>query len=118
MHAQATRVQAQLNTLLGLHRTNSSVSIDSVTSFARSINTKKAFKELCQNLYHIGVRADLIKEKESEILNIFKPQNTATSSQIDDNNTTDTTGSRCMPVERSAPSIRPLAASRPRAASA
>ena len=84
MQAQATRVQAQLNTLLGLHRTNSSVSIDSVTSFAGSINTKKAFKKFCQDLYHIGVRADLIKEKESEILNIFKPQDTVTSSQMDD----------------------------------
>ena len=72
-------MQAQLNSLLGLHRTNSTVSINSVTSFAGSTKTRNAFKRFCQNLYEIGVRADMIKEKESEILNIFNPQNPAVS---------------------------------------
>ena len=76
-------MQTQLNNLLGLHRTNSRVSIDSITSFAESTNTKKAFKKFCQNLYQIGVRAETLREKESEILNIFKPQDTTIGSQKD-----------------------------------
>ena len=92
-------MQAQLNNLLGQHCTNSRVAIDSPTSFAGSLHrtnsrasissfvgstkTKAAFKKFCQNLYQIGVRAEMIREKESEILNIFKVQNTATSGQID-----------------------------------
>ena len=79
-------MQAQLNNLLGLHRTNSRVSIDSISTFAGSIKTKKAFKKFCQNLYQIGVRADMIKEKESKILDIFKAQNTDVNSQIDVSN--------------------------------
>ena len=82
-------MQAQLNGLFGLHRTSSRVSIDSITSFAGSTNTKKAFKRFCQNLYQIGVRADMIKEKESEILDIFRSQNTDTSGQIYNSNITD-----------------------------
>ena len=70
-------MQSQLNNILGLHRTGSRVSIDSITSFAGSTNTKTAFKKFCQNLYQIGVRADTIRVKESEILDIFKPQNMA-----------------------------------------
>ena len=99
-------MQSQLNSLLGLHRTNSTVSINSVVSFAGSTKTKNAFKKFCRNLYEIGVRADMIEEKEREILNIFNPQNpvasdnsnishsgephiSAVSGQIDDNNTID-----------------------------
>ena len=79
-------MQAQLNNLLGLYRTNSSVSIHSITSFAGSANTNKAYKEFCQNLFQIGVTADMVRQKKSEILNIFKPQNIAISRQIDDSN--------------------------------
>ena len=83
-------MQAQLNNLLGLHRTKSRVSIDSISTLAGSINTKKAFKKFCQNLYQIGVRADLIKEKEREILDIFKAQNTDTNNlDVDVGNTAD-----------------------------
>ena len=82
-------MQAQLNDLLGLHRTSSRVSIDSLTSFAGSTNTKKAFKKFCENLYKIGVRAEMIKEKESEILNVIMSHNTATSGQRDERNTMD-----------------------------
>ena len=95
-------MQAQLNNLFGLNRTASSVSIDSITSFAGSIDTKNAFKKFCKNLYEIGVRADMIKEKESEILDIFNPRNIskhqskphspAISDKIDDNPTADQRG--------------------------
>ena len=73
--------------LLGLHRTNSRVSIDSIVSFAGSINTKKAYKKaynrFCKNLYGIGVTPDMINQKEREILDIFMSQDTATSSKMD-----------------------------------
>ena len=70
--------------ILGLHRTTSRVSIDSVASYAGSVKTQRAFKKFCQNLYQSGVRAEMIKEKEKEILDIFQPKNT--SGQIGDSN--------------------------------
>lgn len=36
-----------------------------------------------RNLYQLGVRAEMIKGKEGEILNMFWPQNTATDGQVD-----------------------------------
>ena len=69
--------------VLGLHRTSSRVSIDSITSFAGSIDTKKAYKRFCKDLYQIGVTSDMISQKKWEILNIFK------SSQVDGSNITD-----------------------------
>ena len=79
-------MQAQLNNLLGLHGTNSTVSIDSITSFAGSVNTKKAYKKFCKNLFGIGVTSEMISQKEEEILNIFKAQNTAISGRVDVSN--------------------------------
>ena len=76
-------MQARLTDVLGLHRTSSRVSIDSVASFAGSVNTKKSFKRLCKDLYDIGVTAEVISQKKEEILNIFKPQNTISDGQID-----------------------------------
>ena len=73
--------------VLGLHRTGSKVSIDSITSFAGSINTKKAYKTFCKNLYQIGVTSDMISQKQEEILSIFKPQIIASNGQMGDNDT-------------------------------
>ena len=75
-------MQAQLTHILGLHHTNSRVSIDSITSFAESNNTKKAYKEFCKNLHLSGVTKEMISRKQTEILNTLKPQNTAIRSQI------------------------------------
>ena len=77
-------IQARLTDVLGLHCTNARVSIDSISSFAGSINTKKAYKRFCKGLFEIGVTADMIKQKEEEIRNIFKSQNTTISGQIGD----------------------------------
>ena len=74
-------MQVQINNLFDLHRTSSRVSIDSVASCASSSNTKKAFTKLFQDLYQMGVSADIIKEKEKEIFNIFQPQNAITGGQ-------------------------------------
>ena len=75
-------MQVQLNNLFDLHRTSSTVSIDSVASCASSINTKKAFTKLFQDLYQMGVSADIIKEKEKEIFNILQHQNAITGGQL------------------------------------
>ena len=82
-------MQAQLNNLFGLHGTNSTVSIDSISSFAGSVNTKKAYKKFCKNLFGIGVTSEMISQKEEEILNIFKAQNAAVSGKVDDSNIAD-----------------------------
>ena len=72
-----------------MHRSTSRASIDSITSFAGSINTKKAFKTFCKDLYKIGVTAEVINQRKDEILEIFKPQNTTIGDQIDDSNDAD-----------------------------
>ena len=72
-----------------LHRTDTRASINSVISFAGSINTKKAFKTFCNDLYGVGVTAEVISQKRSEILNILMPQNTIISGQADDSNVVD-----------------------------
>ena len=70
-------IQAQLNIVLGLRRSSSLV------SYAGSINTKKVYRNLCKGLFESGVTAEMIKSKEKEIYNVFKPPNATTSSQID-----------------------------------
>ena len=78
-------MQAQLNSTLGLQRTTSR---DSVISFG-SINTKKAYKKLCRGLFNSGVTAEMIGQKEKEIQDIFKTQNPAASSRVDDSTSAD-----------------------------
>ena len=76
---ELAEMRAQLNTVLGLRRSSSLVSL------AGSINTKKVYRNLCKGLFESGVTAEMIKSKEEEIHNIFKPPDatTTTSSQID-----------------------------------
>ena len=68
-----------MDSVLGLCRT---ISIDSLVSFAGSINTKKAYKKFCKGLFEAGVTADTIRQKEKEIQDIFKPQHPVTSTPI------------------------------------
>ena len=68
-------MQTQLNSILD----------STITSFAGSTNTKRSFMKFSRNLYQMGVRAEMIKGKEGEILKMFWPQNTATSGQVDGN---------------------------------
>ena len=79
------KIQARLDSVLGLHRT---MSRDSVVSFAGSINTKKAYKKFCKGLFNIGVTADMISQKEKEIQDIFKTQHSAASNQMGDTSST------------------------------
>ena len=72
-------IQAQLDTILGLRRSSSLVSL------AGGINTKKAYRDFCKGLFESGVTVEMIKSKEKEIHDMFfKPPNatTTTSSQI------------------------------------
>lgn len=89
-------MRARLTDVLGLHRTSSRVSLDSITSFAGSVNTKRAFKKFCKNLFEVGVTAEIISQKESEILNILNPHNTVISGLEDDSNLADQ--SQLLPV--------------------
>ena len=77
-------IQGQLADILGLYSTSSRVLFNSIVSFDGSINTKSGYKKFCSSLYEMGVTAEILRLKKREILNIFKPQNTATSSQTDD----------------------------------
>ena len=77
-------VQAQLATLLGLHRINSGISVTSIASFAANTNTETAYKNLCKELCQIGVTEDMIRQKEDKILEILRSQDMVTSSQIGD----------------------------------
>ena len=76
-------IQAQLNTVLGLRRSSSLVSL------AGSINTKKVYRNFCKGLFDTGVTAEMIKSKEKEIHNMLKPPDSATSSQIDGSSNAD-----------------------------
>ena len=75
--------------LKALQRKSSKASIHSITSFAGSINTKNAYKKVFKGLYDIGVTADMMRQKETEILNMFKHQNSVISGQTDDDNITE-----------------------------
>ena len=79
-------IQAQLNITLGLRRKSSS---ESLVSIAGSINTKKIYRNFCQGLFESGVTAEMIKSKENEIHNVFKPPNATTSTQIDSSTNAD-----------------------------
>ena len=75
--------------VLGLHHSSTRVSIDSVASFAGSVNNKKAYKKFCRNLFQIGVTSEMIRQKEAEILDIFKHQGTTIRGQADNGNIAD-----------------------------
>ena len=76
-------IQIQLTKVFDLYHATSRVSLNSISSFIGSSNTKEACTEFCQGLYQIGVTADMISQNERAIHNIFKSQVTAISSQID-----------------------------------
>ena len=71
-------MQAQLDdVLLRIRRTSSN---DSLVSL---VGSTKAYRWFCKELFENGLTAEIIKSKEREFRNIFKPANAITSSQID-----------------------------------
>ena len=81
-------MQAQLTSVLGLHRTSSKVSVISIASFVKDADTRRAYRQFCKNLHQIGVTEDMIRQKENEILEVLRSQSTAASSQIGSSNIT------------------------------
>ncbi|KAF8435887.1 ankyrin repeat-containing domain protein [Terfezia claveryi] len=84
-HAMVVTGQAELlssieeiknHFLAGLRRKNSTMSLQSNSSFAPSVKTKEAMKRLCKNLYKAGVRADMIRDREDQAAAFFQSQNT------------------------------------------
>ena len=77
-----------MNRTLGLYRTDSKVSIHSLRSLAGSSQTRSALQEFFRDLGQMGIGADLIKKKRSEIIIILKTHNIATSlsGQVDGSN--------------------------------
>ena len=72
-------MQAQLSDILLLCTYSTMPSTPGASRVSN--NTRKAFKKFCNGLYEIGVTTEMVrqKKKKGEILNIFKPENTATS---------------------------------------
>ena len=60
------KIQARLTDILWSTSTRAQeFSLDSIPSFAGSINTKKAYKKFCMKLYQIGVTSDMKKKFSS-----------------------------------------------------
>ena len=63
--------------MLGLHRINSVVTLDSIE---QDEDTKKAYRQFCKNMHQIGVTEDMIRQKENEILGILRSSSMAANS--------------------------------------
>lgn len=95
-HAEVVSGQAELlssmeemkNLINGLRRKTSTLSLRSMASFAPSINTKEAMKQLCKNLYKAGVRADMIRDREDLALALFQDPNTPPVASQEENHQT------------------------------
>ena len=77
-----------MTAILGLHGTNSGISVTSIASFAAtaSTNTDAAYRQLCQDLDRVGVAEDVMLQKEDKILEILRSQGMTVaiaSSEID-----------------------------------
>ena len=60
----------------GLRRKHSTLSLHSVaSSFAPSVRTKEAMKQLCKHLYKAGVTADMIRNREAHAVAVFQYPN-------------------------------------------
>ncbi|KAF8419516.1 hypothetical protein EV426DRAFT_644774 [Tirmania nivea] len=72
--AEIQHAMGEIQTMLrkGLHRRNSTSSLRSIASFAKSVNSKETWKQLCRDLHKVGVTADMISEKKHQIVNLFQ----------------------------------------------
>ena len=69
-------------TLLGLHGTDSGISVTSIATFAANTNLETAYKQFCEDLCQIGVTEDMIQQNEDKILEILRSQGMVASSQL------------------------------------
>lgn len=77
-------MQARLTDVLGLHRTNSRISITSLASFGDNTNARKAYKQFRKYLDNIGVTEDMIRQNEKEIKKILGSQVVASKDNTGD----------------------------------
>ena len=75
----------------GLHRKSSISSLGSIASFEDSINYKEAWKQLCRGLYKAGVTADIIHERQDEIIELLQGSSPAIILQADTANSSSAT---------------------------
>lgn len=104
-------MRTQLNSVLGLHRTSSRVSVTSIASFAETADTTNAYRRFCENLYQSGVTEDMVRQKEKEILEILRPQRVVASSQVENSNIGDQSqllGAGCSNAKLPYIYVRPL----------
>ena len=74
-HTQAevlSSMEDMKNMLNGLRRRHSVLSLRSVASFAPSVKTKEAMKQLCRDLYRAGVTADVIRDRKDQAVTLFQ----------------------------------------------
>ena len=76
-HSELLSSMDEMKSLLnGLRRKHSTLSLHSVaSSFAPSVKTKEAMKQLCKHLYRAGVTADMIRKREAHAVAVFKYPN-------------------------------------------
>ena len=65
------------NLINGLRRKHSALSLRSVASFAPSVKTKDAMKQLCRDLYRVGITADIIRDRKDQAVAAFRHPNTS-----------------------------------------
>ena len=63
-----------MTALLGLYSTNSTIPVTSIAAFAANTNTETAYKQLCKDLYRVGVTEDMIQQTKKGILKILRSQ--------------------------------------------
>jgi len=84
-HTQAevlSSMEDMKNMLNGLRRTRSALSLRSVASFAPSVKTKEALKQLCRDLYRGGVTADNIRDRKDQAVTFFQHLNAPTADNL------------------------------------
>ena len=74
-------VQARLAAVLGLHGTNSQISVTSIASLAANTNTNTAYRQFCKDLGRAGVTEDVIRQKEDKVLQILRSQGIVAGSE-------------------------------------
>ena len=75
-----------MTTILGLHDTDSTISVTSIACFAANPNTQAAYEQFCNDLNHVGITEDIIQQKENEILETLRSQGMVASDQVDGSN--------------------------------
>ena len=60
--------------ILGLHHIESRISVTSIATFAVNSNTQAAYQQLYKELCQLGVTENMIRFKESKILDLLNSQ--------------------------------------------